>query len=1010
MFRCQDCGKTWKLGESIVCPACGKDSARLDVPQTPQIRLVETPPEPAPPASVKVEDSLRRIPWKIVLGVVLAGGILLGIKVLIVGGAPKHEETPPTVAEDPQPPAAPKVALPRPLPIQPPLPPEAPVKPEVAPVVPPETAKGEPAPPKEVPAPLPAPAPVPAPKETPEIVVSKPAPDLPRDLVGYWNFDEGTGTDVADASGCGNGGVLIGQGTRWIKGRVGNALQFDGKGGYVSCGLSRIPGPAQPQTLAFWVRIERAPDQDQVLISSTNDAQKSGVEAGFREGKLMISAWGGAELVSAPPPGLNDWHLCAYVFDGSSHLLYVDGKEAARSSKAVPSAQPPSRLQFGRWTGGANSFTGGVDEVRLFARPLSPEEIAKLAAPAAAPDAPADPAGTVDLLKLIDPRRDSVAGAWTFAEGALWSPGTPWSRLQIPYAPPEEYDLTLIVTRTANVESLNIGMVGGGRQFLALLDGWGGSKSGLEMLDGKHAADNETTVLRQLFTNDRRATVVCSVRKDGVRVAVDGNVHIDWKSSFKRLSLYPYWNVPSSESLLLGAYEAVWRFDAIKLRPVSGTGRALVPNAPEAAAPREPENPPGAATPGFLSEYYEGVWARLPDFSQLKPVRAARVEQIDTSQKLRPVLFAFRFTGYLRVIEDGEYTFYLNSTDGSRLLIGATEVVNNDLVHRLQEKSGRIRLKTGKHALTVEYFDQTRGEQLDVLWSGPGTPRGPLPKEALFFPNVPIPVVKAAPVTPVKPDPPPEPVKSREDRIEQFKKDVASKDDAVRLAALQSARDLRDKGVRALLARRLENEPDGIRIAAAQALSFQKHPEAAAALGRGLVINQKNESVTKTIITSLGDLGMCAALPHLEAAITLNNGLFAADALAQITRIGCPESAAGLVKLRKSAEDDYQKFFASQSGSGARTMPTTYNPKYPLAHVYSPIVTALYKLMGVSTTQEDLEKRIKKGEHLQNLGTIYYCEETDKTFELTVTGPPRSCPLAPAVKSHADILLRHRKP
>ena len=79
-------------------------------------------------------------------------------------------------------------------------------------------------------------------------------------------------------------------------------------------------------------------------------------------------------------------------------------------------------------------------------------------------------------------------------------------------------------------------------------------------------------------------------------------------------------------------------------------------------------------------------------------------------------------------------------------------------------------------------------------------------------------------------EPPPEPVRSREDRIEQFKKDVVSKDDAVRLAALQSARDLRDKGVRALLARRLENEPDGIRIAAAQALSFQKHPEAAAAL------------------------------------------------------------------------------------------------------------------------------------------------------------------------------------
>src|SRR3989344_1329664 len=55
-----------------------------------------------------------------------------------------------------------------------------------------------------------------------------------RGLVGYWNFEEGTGTTAADATDQGNDGTLTG-GPTWVSGKAGNgtALEFDGSTQYV---------------------------------------------------------------------------------------------------------------------------------------------------------------------------------------------------------------------------------------------------------------------------------------------------------------------------------------------------------------------------------------------------------------------------------------------------------------------------------------------------------------------------------------------------------------------------------------------------------------------------------------------------------------------------------------------------------------------------------------------------------------------------------------------------------
>ena len=67
--------------------------------------------------------------------------------------------------------------------------------------------------------------------------------------------------------------------------------------------------------------------------------------------------------------------------------------------------------------------------------------------------------------------------------------------------------------------------------------------------------------------------------------------------------------------------------------------------------------------------------------------------------------FAMRFTGQLQVPQDGTYIFQLASDDGSKLFINGKKVIDNDKLHPVVSKEGKIKLKKGLVSLTVTYFD-----------------------------------------------------------------------------------------------------------------------------------------------------------------------------------------------------------------------------------------------------------------------------------------------------------------
>jgi mono/diheme cytochrome c family protein len=135
--------------------------------------------------------------------------------------------------------------------------------------------------------------------------------------------------------------------------------------------------------------------------------------------------------------------------------------------------------------------------------------------------------------------------------------------------------------------------------------------------------------------------------------------------------------------------------------------------------------------PGLIAEYFE---AEDPsDTFDVEPTRvdvAHELSGIDALPPHRDEGFAFRFQGFVDVPADGMWTLASASDDGSRLALDGERWIDNWSDHPVEKKSAERWLAAGRHALEVEFYERSGGQDLIVSWSGPGTPEAPIPAEA----------------------------------------------------------------------------------------------------------------------------------------------------------------------------------------------------------------------------------------------------------------------------------------
>ena len=96
--------------------------------------------------------------------------------------------------------------------------------------------------------------------------------------------------------------------------------------------------------------------------------------------------------------------------------------------------------------------------------------------------------------------------------------------------------------------------------------------------------------------------------------------------------------------------------------------------------------------------------------------------------------FAYLFSGYIDIPEDGIWFFALKSDDGSALWIDGVCVVNNDGSHSPAVAEGTIPLMKGLHPYKLVYFEDYEGQELSWSWKTPGAADyQPVPASRLFY-------------------------------------------------------------------------------------------------------------------------------------------------------------------------------------------------------------------------------------------------------------------------------------
>jgi peptidoglycan/xylan/chitin deacetylase (PgdA/CDA1 family) len=208
---------------------------------------------------------------------------------------------------------------------------------------------------------------------------SQPTEEL--EPVAQWTFDEGTGTVAKDSAGT-NPGKLYG--AKWTDGRIGGALHFDGSGNYVDCGNAAVLAP-EKITVAFWMLIEGRTSYQYVLgktqdMFSQQDYAFSTVGNGKMEFAFGQAAGQRVAVKSKDPLLLGQWMHVAATRDGGTASLYINGQLAglATYSFAVTNKGQPLRIGAIGSPDTVGFFKGKIDDVRIYDKPLSTEEIQEL--------------------------------------------------------------------------------------------------------------------------------------------------------------------------------------------------------------------------------------------------------------------------------------------------------------------------------------------------------------------------------------------------------------------------------------------------------------------------------------------------------------------------------------------------------------------------------------------------------------------------------------------------------
>ena len=197
----------------------------------------------------------------------------------------------------------------------------------------------------------------------------------PADAVLIMHFDEGSGTIAKDESGNGNDGTI--HGATWTEGKVNRALSFDGSNDYVE--VPNVINGLNAVTIEAWFKYTNSNTWSWIYGGGPGWNYNPGmcVKSGsnvmrYHWRTTADSFYTRDGSITLNP---NTWYHIAYVYDGSTIKCYINGAvDFSKSSSGTIVAPLTQAIGAGYWDN-REYFYGSIDEVCIYNRALTVEEI-----------------------------------------------------------------------------------------------------------------------------------------------------------------------------------------------------------------------------------------------------------------------------------------------------------------------------------------------------------------------------------------------------------------------------------------------------------------------------------------------------------------------------------------------------------------------------------------------------------------------------------------------------------
>jgi outer membrane protein assembly factor BamB len=199
-------------------------------------------------------------------------------------------------------------------------------------------------------------------------------------LVGYWKFDEGSGSIAHDSSGNGNDGTV--NGASWTTGISNGALQFDGIDDYV--GISSSPSLAlsgNQISLEMWIRPTvtlNSSNTSWIIIMDKGDGYGFEMFPNSATFEFFVNIGDADQWLCTTTNNwiAGTWYHIAGTYNSTTESIYVNGiLENTKPLTGFLSGYGLP-LSIGSYCFGTQCFfNGAIDEVKIYNRALSATEI-----------------------------------------------------------------------------------------------------------------------------------------------------------------------------------------------------------------------------------------------------------------------------------------------------------------------------------------------------------------------------------------------------------------------------------------------------------------------------------------------------------------------------------------------------------------------------------------------------------------------------------------------------------